>query len=439
MASPSTNGDHREPFRIAIVGGGIGGLFTALCLNYYVRSHPIQIDVYEQAVKYKEIGAGVGLGVNAAKLFNEIGIGDAVGAIAGLREGTWISFRRFDDGGEVITVPLPKTAPGVKNLPVARSEFLDLLIGFVKERKAATLHTNKQCISVEESSTYEVTLTFKGTTTATANLVIGADGIHSAIRAKFMTDAPVYGGMIAYRAVIPMSALPTEWPFPNYNISWMGKSRHFLIFPISANKELNIVAFVSKPESEVEDTKESWTQVCAKEEVVKDFHGFDDYVQNIIKDMPDPSSKWRLNYREPLDQWSWMGGKVVMMGDAAHSMMPHQGAGAGQACEDSYVLARCMSDYFAASKEGTKVDGLQKWMQLYQDVRLPRAQKVARTSKEAGELYEMVNPELKDLPVEDCWPKIADSLRERMQWVWTEDIIAAYERAKQERGMTATA
>ena len=438
MASQTTNGDHREPFRIAIVGGGIGGLFTALCLNYYVRSRPISISVYEQAAKYKEIGAGVGLGVNAAKLFNEIGIGHAVGAIAGLRERTWISFRRFDDGGEVITVPLPKT-PGVKNLPVARSEFLDLLIGFVKDREAATLYTDKQCTSVEESSPSEVTLTFKDATTATANLVIGADGIHSAVRAKFMTDAPVYGGMIAYRAVIPMSSLPSEWPFPNYNIAWMGKSRHFLIFPISANKQLNIVAFVSKPEAEVEDTKESWTQVCSKMEVENDFEGFDDYVQNIIKDMPDPSSKWRLNYREPLNQWAWMGGKVVMMGDAAHSMLPHQGAGAGQACEDSYVLARCMSDYLTAPEGDAKADTLQQWMQLYQDVRLPRAQKVARTSKEAGELYEMVNPELKDLPVEECWPKIADSLRERMQWVWTEDIIAAYERAKQERSTNASA
>ena len=123
MPSASTSGTH---FRIAIVGGGIGGLFTALCIHHHVQNSRVQIDVYEQAAQYREIGAGVGIGPNAAKLFHEIGIGHQLNKISGWRNGVWISFRRFDNGDDVITVPSVETET-VRNTPVSRSELLDLL------------------------------------------------------------------------------------------------------------------------------------------------------------------------------------------------------------------------------------------------------------------------------------------------------------------------
>ena len=309
---------NETPFRIAIVGGGIGGLFTALCIHHHVRNYPIQIDVYEQAAKYREIGAGVGLGPNAAKLLHEIGIGERLNKIAGWRHGIWITFRRFDNGDDVVTVPSQETT-NVRNAPVSRSEFLDLLVETVRDRNAASLHNDKCCNSVEDIDDH-LKIHFKDNTSALADLVIACDGIHSAIRSQFATDKPVYGGMIAYRGVIPMSSLP-PWNFPTYSVLWMAKGRHFLVFPISANESLNIVAFVTKAESQVEDTRESWTATCSRSDVEKDFAGFEDTVQHIIRQMPDPSSKWRLNYREPLDEWVHLDGKAVMMGDAAHSMV----------------------------------------------------------------------------------------------------------------------
>lgn len=434
MASSSVNGEASRPFRIAIVGGGLGGLVTAICLNHYVQSHAVTISVYEQASAYREIGAGIGLGPNAARIFRSVGIATDVERIAGIRKGIWISFRRYDDGSEIYTVPLP-TDSTERNLPCSRSELLDVLVETIKTRKAATLHTNKQCISVTETTPDELTLHFADQTTTTANLVIAADGIHSALRAQFTSDEPVYGGMIAYRATIPISVLPSPWPFPEYNVLWCAKRRHFLVFPISANKTLNIVAFATKDESEVEDTRESWTQRCTRDEVERDFAGFEPIVQHIIRSMPDPSSKWRLNYREPLDQWVWMKGKLVILGDAAHSMMPHQGAGAGQAVEDAYVLAKCLEDYLGGK---TRAEGqgrndeveLQKWMQYYQDVRLPRAQKVAVTSKQAGEMYEMVSPELEGKDFEECLPLVAERLKVQMQWVWMEDVSSAYNKVR---------
>lgn len=425
--------DASSPFRVAVVGGGIGGLFCALSLHYHVK-HPLHIDVYEQASQYREIGAGVGLGPNAAKLFHEIGVGDRLNAIAGERNGVWISFRRFDSGAELVTIPSIETTKA-RNTSMARSEFLDVLIEVVRERNAATLHTNKRCVSLSQPSIDEVTMHFADNTTATANFVIAADGIHSAVRAQFASDKPVFGGMIAYRGVIPMSSLPA-WPFPSYSVLWLAKGRHFLVFPISKNESLNIVAFVTKTEAEAADTEESWTQECDRSEVEKDFAGFEATVQHLIKQMPQPASKWRLNYREPLDQWVHMGGRVALVGDASHSMMPHQGAGAGQAAEDDYILAHCL-DGFLSQKNKDK--SLQDWMQLYQQVRLPRAQKVARTSKEAGETYEMVTPDLKDVPFEDALPKVRAGIEERMKWIWTEDLDEAFVRAKKENGFDSAA
>ena len=141
-----------EPFRIAIIGGGIGGLFAALCLHHHCKNDNITIDVYEQASQYSEIGAGVGIGVNAAKLLHRIGLGDAMNNIAGDRKGVWISFRRYDNGGDIVTIPSPSNdQQKIRQLPVHRAEFLEVLLNAVRERGSATLHTKKICRKVEVS------------------------------------------------------------------------------------------------------------------------------------------------------------------------------------------------------------------------------------------------------------------------------------------------
>jgi salicylate hydroxylase len=135
----------QKPFVIAIIGGGIGGLFAALSLHHHCAAYGnIKIYVYEQAAQYKEIGAGIGIGVNAARLLHKLGLGEAANNIAGNRNGVWISFRRWDNGEDIVTVPVDDKKP-IRQLPVQRSEFLDVLVNAVKERAAATLHTNKRC------------------------------------------------------------------------------------------------------------------------------------------------------------------------------------------------------------------------------------------------------------------------------------------------------
>ena len=447
MISESNN----EPFRIAIVGGGIGGLFCALAVHHHC-SHAganIKIDVYEQASQYKEIGAGVGLGINAARLVHKLDIGDKLNAVAGHRTGVWISFRRFDNSEEVVTIPVNDTQK-VRQAPAARTDLLDLLRESVEERGAATLHVKKACQRVEvsqrtrhESHVTVETLTniqdlgdivrihFADSTTAEANLVIACDGIHSAVRNQFVVDKPLFSGTIAYRGVIPIASL-TEWPFPSYSVLWVAKHRHFLVFPISQNKSLNIVAFVTKGVDEVADVEESWTSICDRSDVEEDFAGFDKYVQEIISLMPEKPSKWKLNDRLPLDLWHYFDGKVMLLGDAAHAMLPHLGAGAGQSLEDGWVLGRAVSEYLTAPSNA-HFASLSSTAQLYQDVRLPRAQKTQRTSRAAGDTYELQTEDMKDLTFEECLPLIAERTRERMKWVWEEDLDAAYEKMRDEK------
>lgn len=311
-----------RPFRIAIVGGGIGGLFCALAIHHHCSGIPseIQIDIYEQATEYKEIGAGVGVGVNAARWFHAIGLGDKLNSIASLPSGIWISFRRYDNSDDVVTIPI-HDSHNIRQAPCARTDLLELLRQAIEDRQAAVLHTRKTCISVEDLRDM-VRVHFKDGLHADVNVVIGCDGIHSAVRSQFTQDRPMYSGQIAYRGVIPITSLK-NWHFDSYSVLWLAKHKHFLVFPISQDTKLNIVAFVTKAEREVADVKESWTAICERKDVEADFEHFDEPVQQIISQMPEKPSKWRLNDRELLHRWHYMGGKAILLGDAARKSPLH--------------------------------------------------------------------------------------------------------------------
>lgn len=115
------------------------------------------------------------------------------------------------------------------------------------------------------------------------------------------------------------------WHLSTYAVSWVGKDKHLLVFPISDNKLLNVVAFVSVEEGELGDFQESWVAVGNKEEVVSSFQEFEPHARRILELMPERPSKWVVNEREPLEQWIYLNGKVALLGDSAHAMSPHQG------------------------------------------------------------------------------------------------------------------
>lgn len=224
-------------FQIAIVGGGIGGLFAALSIHHHCSSRDMQIDVYEQAAQYKEIGAGVAIGPNAATLVEKLGLLEETWKIAGKRGNIWFSFRRYDNGAEILTVPIPETGRMLQ-LPMHRAEFLDVLVHAVESRGAATLHTRKQCrkLEVKSAPCHSVVaaserrgvcwiigrrlgnqehllivsqdrgdtmlVTFADGTTTSAHLVIGADGIHSAVRSHYVVCFSTIHSFVHFRSFI---------------------------------------------------------------------------------------------------------------------------------------------------------------------------------------------------------------------------------------------
>lgn len=248
---------------------------------------------------------------------------------------------------------------------------------------------------------------------------------------------------------MPIDQLPTTggegdgdaWPGvsttpgeTNRAVMWLGPRKHFLVFPISRGRRLNIVAFVSRREDEITtDLRESWTATCDRRELEADFADAEPALRRVIGLLPARVSKWRINDHEPVPRWTFLGGKVALLGDACHATTPHQGAGAGQAVEDGYVLARALADWLAGGRgrEGALGD----WMELYQRVRLPRAQKVVATSRQAGDLYELQSPDLVHLSFDEALPIVAERLQDRMKWIWGEDLDAIYEKQRLEAGL----
>ncbi|KAL2867833.1 uncharacterized protein BJX67DRAFT_371797 [Aspergillus lucknowensis] len=416
-------------FRIAIIGGGLGGLFAALSIHHHCGSQDVQIDVYEQAPEYKEIGAGVGIGPNAAALIEKLGLMEEARKIAGTRRHIWLSFRRYDNAEEVLTVMTPKEG-NVAQLPMHRAEFLELLVRTIRVRGAATLHTNKRCEGIEDQGD-TVLVTFADGTTTSANLVIGADGIHSVVRSHYVSDNPQFGGMVVYRGLCDMSKIKDQWTLPTYACVFVAPGKHFLTFPISSNKILNVVGFVSTPFENLGDVQESWTLAGDKGAVEEEFKDFAPIVQSVIRNMDTNPLKWILFDRNSSPEWIFAEGKVALLGDAAHAMCPHQGAGAGQALEDGYIIGRALHDYFQDSKS-TDVGSVRRQLQLYHSIRFPRSEKVQVTSRQAGDLYQMKTPELAGLSYDDGLPTVKAKIENRMQWIWGEDLDEVYNRARAE-------
>ncbi|OAL34255.1 hypothetical protein AYO20_06511 [Fonsecaea nubica] len=461
-----SNGSLTDPaaFKVAVIGGGIGGLTTALSIAYHNPALQ-NITVYEQAPAYKEIGAGIGIGVNAARILKKLGVWQAANAISGERNGVHRSCRRYDTGEEIVAVGAmdEDVDGGVRQLSVHRAEILDVLYQELRRNYdgRVSLKTDMKATNVEENGD-QVTIHFANETnpTETANLVIACDGIHSTIRSQFALDKPRYSGRIAYRGLLPLSAISDKWPYPSYAVSWLAPDKHFLVFPISQNKTLNVVGFVTKPESELGDLKESWTSSAPREELEREYAGWEPTVGAVIREMEARPGKWRLNDRELLEQWTYLNGKVVLAGDAAHAMLPHQGeyfplrtvcqlpivssfisltrgkhtgSGAGHAIEDAYILGLVVRDYFS-----NPAPGVAAYTALYQAVRRPRAQKAQITSRQAGDVYEMQGKEFEGISsYEDCLPIVCEKLSGRMKWVWGHDLEADYQKAREEAGLAA--
>jgi salicylate hydroxylase len=348
-----------EQLQVAIVGGGIGGLSAALAL----RVRGLKVAIFEQAVELREIGAGISIHANAALLLQRIGLTDSIKKIgvpiAGLLLRT--------SAGEPID--FAARAPGIQTYNVHRAEFRKLLCDAQPD---GALHLGHRLSRAIESDGC-VQLTFANGATVETDLVIGADGIHSVLQREIgLKTHPSSEGIMAYRGLIPSTRLSWAKDIGGKMRMWLGKGRSFLCYPVSSGRLMNMVAFVpTNLESE-----ESWTAPGDLNMLAAEYAGWDDPVLETIGAL-DQTFRWGIYDRPALPYWSV--GRMTLLGDAAHPMVPHLGQGAAQAIEDGFTLAVLLED--------AKRQDVPRRLKAYERLRLERTSQIQIMARETGRFF----------------------------------------------------
>jgi salicylate hydroxylase len=307
--------------RAAIVGGGIGGLSAACSLS----RRGIDVLVFEQAEALGEIGAGLSVFPNALRQLERMGLGEALVEV-GAKVGDGSEYYRAD--GTVVGPIITTDSNGWNG--VYGMHRADLLNALAASLPPGTIRTGHRCIGFEQSAT-AARLKFANGETVEADIVVAADGIHSVLQ-KHVVDPkpPEYSGVRAYRGLVPREKLP-GWREEAHQI-WMGDGKHFMVYPVRGGRLLNYVGFVPSQNA----TTESWSAVGDRDELASSFVGWDQRVVRLLEAV-ETCFWWGLYDRQPLQ--SWTNGRLALLGDAAHAMLPHLGQGANQSIEDGVALS----------------------------------------------------------------------------------------------------
>jgi salicylate hydroxylase len=381
--------------RVAVVGGGIGGVATTVALH----QRGIDAHLYEQAPELKEVGAGVAIQPNGVKMLERLGLGDEL-----RRHGArWVDpqFRR-QDGTFAASMWPPEIAGTIEFYGMHRA---DLLAMFVSRLPAKLIHTGHRCVGFEQRAE-DAAVTFANGARVTADAVIGADGIHSVLQRYVIAPSPpLFSGSVAHRGLI--TAASVGWPAGQMR-NWLGAGKHFLVFHVRAKELVNYDGFVTTQEQ----TRESWSAPGDPEELKRAFAGWDPMVEAILAQATH-TFRWGLYDREPLATWTK--GRLTLLGDAAHPMLPHAGQGANQAIEDAVAVATVL----ARATRSTAPRALQ----LYEQVRREQAARVQRSSRFNGALYEAAKGDLAERD-----RKLATQ-RQSRAYIWNFDAEAEAEKA----------
>ncbi|THU98534.1 FAD/NAD(P)-binding domain-containing protein [Dendrothele bispora CBS 962.96] len=459
--------------RMAIIGGGIGGLSLAVSLGAQWPSSIgvdvndlLSVDLYESAAQITEIGAGITVWPRTWRLLKAIGLEKDLKEALSERErsGTEgerlaFSFRKSDQSNGFTFHQLYMPGGGTC---FHRQDVQKTLLAHLPS--FCQIHLNHRLTSCTESSE-EVILTFQNGKTLPYDLVVGADGIHSVTRNSLSGSNPklyypysnqqntqngiFYTGTIAYRGLIPREKM--EKLHPGHRtieepVIYCGKSRHIVVYPISRGRIINVVAFASRIDDEGKPFEGPTVRNCTTEEVLEAYKGWEPEAIQLLECIEKPTC-WTILDLMPLGSYISPHGRVGLLGDASHAILvfivlsgyrtPHLGAGAGQAMEDSYILGGIVSrlPYLLAKGATPTKNDLDQivphMLQVYDTIRQPFGNSIMMRARKQGFYYEFNAEELVNTPKSEngqatvqplensFWiPLLQNAFTNHWSWAW---------------------
>jgi salicylate hydroxylase len=388
--------------RILIAGAGLCGLTTALALLQ--RGYDVRI--FEQASELREAGAGVQLGSNGTRVLIALGLADEMRHVicepTGKEIRLWTTGQRwavFDLGTESVQ------RYGAPYWFAHRGDFHAVLVQAVRAIAPEAIQAGVACTGYEHSGG-GVSLHLANGDDVSGDVLLAADGVHSAIRRQMFGEGRAhFTGIIAWRGLVPMERLPAHMR-RLVGTNWVGHGGHVVTYPLRRGEILNFVGAVERDDWRVE----SWTEAGTREECAQDLARWHDDIQTIIRNIDVPY-KWALLGRDPLAHFAQ--GRVCLLGDAAHPTLPFLAQGANMALEDAVIVARAL-DAFPAELA----------LRRFEAARLERTAAIVRGSADNTKRFH--NPALADPNGAAAYIDrefAAEKIRQRYDWLYQYDAL----------------
>ena len=394
-----------DGLKVLIVGAGIGGLTAALA----ALRRGLDVEVYEQAPELKEVGAGLQLSANGTRVFYELGVGEELKALSCEAAGKEI--RMWNTGETWKLFDLGKVSVeryGYPYFTVYRPDLLDVLVAAVGRER---IHLGAKCVGFTQDADGVVAEArwrakrFRETASSAPTACTRRSA--RACSGRTSRSSP---GIIVWRGIVPMEKLPKHMA-RMVGSNWVGPGAHVVHYPLRGGKVMNFVGALERSDWQVE----SWSARGTTEELAADFAGWHEDIHALIRNIPVPY-KWALMTRPPMERWSV--GRVTLLGDACHSMVPFLAQGAVMAIEDGYILARCLEQHPDAT--------LPLQLMRYEKARRERTRKAVEGS--AANIGRFHHPALADPAkardyVAREWA--GQNVADRYEWLFRYDVTTA--------------